>query len=236
MDLKSRTLEGGDRRAVGIRGGRAARRPGARPGTWGRPGVRAAGSAGRWGQGSDSPGWARQGASSCLRGEAPGPGVAEVAQAAGLGLGSSFSIRVPAQGRAGAGPRPEQRRRARGGVGEGAILGPRRPSAGALPAAPCRSEPRALTPRRPPLRPGGSPIGAAQHPPTPAQPGTTLLGTPDSPCAPRRHSPHRRGAPAPRPRLEREPRGSGAQAAAARGGWRRPPAPLSRQHSLTSWW
>lgn len=131
-------MEGGDRRAVGIRGGRAARRDGAWLGDAGRPGVRAAGSAGRRGQGSDSPGWAPLGAAPTCAGR-PQAQVVEVAQAAGLGLGCSFSITTsPAQERAGRGAAPgAAEARAGQGWGRGAILGPWRPSGGALPTAAC---------------------------------------------------------------------------------------------------
>lgn len=155
---------------------------------------------------------------------------------------ASPSQHPPPRSARAAGPRPERRRRARGRGGGGApswapggrAEGPslRQPAASRSPAPPTPS-PAAIpapgwVPRSQRAAPASADPRPARHRPPPGDPGLTLRA-PQGP------------GPAPpqgdaQPRLEREPRWRCPGRGRVGRGWRRPPARLSRQHSLTSWW
>lgn len=243
-----RTLAESDFGRRGQEGGRNTRWEG-RPQGWGPAGGRGPprGSGcrirGPLGAGIRQPRLGPVRGSSYLRGEAPGPG-------GGGGSGCGARARrqllhhnIPRPGARGPRGRARSGGGARGaGVGEGRHLGPLggrapgacplRPAASRSPA-PATPSPAAIpapgwVPRSQRAAPASADPRPARHHPPPGDPGLTLRA-PQGPGP----APPRGDA---RPRLEREPRWRCPGRGRAGRGWRRPPARLSRQHSLTSWW
>lgn len=243
-----RTLAESDLGRRGQEGGRNTRWEG-RPQGWGLAGgTQAAARFGRQdpraaGTGIRQPRLGAVRGSSYLRGEAPGPG-------GGGGSGCGARARrqllhhnIPRPGARGPRGRARSGGGARGaGVGEGRHLGPLggraegpsllRPAASGSPAPPAPSPAAVPAPGWVPRSQRAAPASAdprpARHRPPPGDPGLTLRA-PQGP------------GPAPPPgdaqtRLERERRWRCPGRGRVGRGWRRPPARLLRQHSLTSWW